>query len=109
MAHSLPTLPYAYDVDDNVTYSLSDDAGGLFKIDTNSGVVSLVASASLDAEAAISHDITVVATSGDGSTIPATDAPVICANKLHTSASVSVRGATTSVSAPRSGSGRARR
>jgi T5SS/PEP-CTERM-associated repeat protein len=51
-----------------VTYSLSDDAEGLFQIDANTGVVSL--KAALDYETATSHQITVVATSSDGS--PAT-------------------------------------
>ena len=56
------------DVDDSTTYSLSDDAGGLFKINASTGVVSLVTSGSLDAETATSHNITVLATSDDGST-----------------------------------------
>jgi hypothetical protein len=56
------------DVDDNTTYSLSDSAGGLFQINASTGVVSLVADASLDAETATSHNITVLATSDDGST-----------------------------------------
>ncbi|MGV6860042.1 MAG: cadherin domain-containing protein [bacterium] len=54
------------DVTDGVTYSLSDNAGGLFAIDTNSGVVT-VASA-LDYESTTSHNIAVLATSSDGST-----------------------------------------
>ena len=49
-----------------VTYSLSDDAGGLFTIDANTGVVKVAGA--LDAETATSHNITVVATSEDGST-----------------------------------------
>ena len=49
-----------------ITYSLDDDAGGLFTIDVNSGVVT-VATASLDAETATSHNITVRATSSDTS------------------------------------------
>ena len=49
-----------------VTYSLSDDAGGLFTIDANTGVVKVAGA--LDAETATSHNITVVATSADGST-----------------------------------------
>ncbi|MGV6818004.1 MAG: tandem-95 repeat protein [Thiotrichales bacterium] len=51
---------------DTVTYSLSDDAGGLFKIDPNSGVVTV--NAALDAETATSHSIRVLATSTDAST-----------------------------------------
>jgi len=48
-----------------VTYSLTDDAGGLFAIDINSGVVTVAGS--LDYEHATSHSITVQAASSDGS------------------------------------------
>ncbi|MCP3855902.1 MAG: cadherin repeat domain-containing protein, partial [Actinomycetia bacterium] len=51
---------------DSVTYSLSDDAGGLFTIDTNTGIIT-VANA-LDHETATSHSVTVLATSSDTST-----------------------------------------
>ncbi|MGH1407794.1 MAG: cadherin repeat domain-containing protein, partial [Rhodomicrobiaceae bacterium] len=51
---------------DTVTYSLSDDAGGLFSIDANTGVVTVASG--LDAETATSHNIEVTATSTDGST-----------------------------------------
>ncbi|NRA62196.1 MAG: cadherin repeat domain-containing protein, partial [Psychrobium sp.] len=54
------------DVNDTVTYSLSDDSDGLFSIDATSGVVILANT--LDYETATSHDIIVVATSSDGST-----------------------------------------
>ncbi len=54
------------DVNDSVTYSLSDDAGGLFAIDTNTGIVTVAGA--LDAETAASHDVEVTATSTDGST-----------------------------------------
>ena len=53
------------DVDDSVTYSLADDAGGLFAIDAASGTVTLAGA--LDAETSISHEIVVRATSTDGS------------------------------------------
>ena len=49
-----------------VTYSLSDDAGGRFAIDTNTGVVTVANGSLLNFEAAPSHSITVVATSGGG-------------------------------------------
>ena len=55
------------DVSDTVTYSLTDDAGGRFTIDTNSGVVT-VAISSFDAETEASIDIDVTATSSDLST-----------------------------------------
>ncbi|WP_338416311.1 cadherin domain-containing protein [uncultured Sphaerotilus sp.] len=48
-----------------VTYTLTDNAGGRFSIDSSSGVVK-VASA-LDAEVALSHTVVVQATSADGS------------------------------------------
>jgi len=52
--------------DNTVTYTLTDDAGGLFDIDLNTGVVTL--KAPLDYETATSHSITVRASSSDGST-----------------------------------------
>ncbi len=52
---------------DPVQYSLSDDADGLFSIDTISGDVTL-AESNLNYEHQQEHQITVVATSGDGST-----------------------------------------
>ena len=54
------------DVTDTVTYSLTDNAGGLFAIDANTGIVTVAGS--LDAETATSHTIEVTATSTDGST-----------------------------------------
>ncbi len=59
---------FASDADgtDNVTYSLSDDAGGLFAIDANTGVVTVAGA--IDRETAASYDIEVTATSDDGST-----------------------------------------
>ncbi|MDD9194513.1 cadherin domain-containing protein [Aliivibrio sp. S3MY1] len=51
---------------DTVSYSLSDDANGLFVIDPVTGVVTVAGN--LDHETAASHTITVVATSTDGST-----------------------------------------
>ena len=50
-----------------ITYSLDDAAGGRFKIDSVSGVVTVDNGTLLDREAAASHDITVRATSSDGS------------------------------------------
>ena len=49
-----------------MTYSLTDDAGGLFAINSNSGVVSV--NASLDYETSQQHTITVQALSTDQST-----------------------------------------
>ncbi len=53
------------DVTDTVSYSLDDDAGSLFTIDANTGVVTVAAG--LDAETAQSHTIIVRATSSDTS------------------------------------------
>ena len=53
------------DIDDVVTYTLDDDAGGLFAINGSSGVVTLLGS--LDRETAAAHDIIVRATSTDTS------------------------------------------
>ena len=56
------------DATDNVSYSLTDDAGGRFTIDANTGVISVADSTLLDYETATSHTVTVTATSDDGST-----------------------------------------
>ncbi|MBG6143774.1 mannose-6-phosphate isomerase-like protein (cupin superfamily) [Labrenzia sp. EL_142] len=48
----------------SVTYSLLDDAGGLFAIDPDTGVVTVAGE--LDAETAGTHDIVVLATAQDG-------------------------------------------
>jgi len=48
-----------------ITYTLTDDAGGLFAIDSVTGVVTVAGA--IDYEAATSHSITVLATSSDGS------------------------------------------
>ncbi len=47
-----------------VVYSLTDDAGGRFAIDSNTGVVMVANGALLDFEAATSHSITVQASDG---------------------------------------------
>ena len=51
---------YAEDLDgsDNVSYTLSDDAGGLFTIDSETGVVTLAGQ--LDYENETSHSVTVL-------------------------------------------------
>ncbi|MCG8358940.1 MAG: cadherin domain-containing protein, partial [Kiloniellales bacterium] len=56
------------DATDDVTYSLSDNAGGRFTIDANTGVITVADTSLLDYETATSHQVTVVATSDDGST-----------------------------------------
>ena len=54
------------DAADTVTYELSNDAGGLFKIDGD-GEVTVNGSLDYEAAGGDSHDITVLATSDDGS------------------------------------------
>jgi hypothetical protein len=57
------------DVTNNaVTYRLVNDAGGRFRINSATGVVSVAADASLDYEAETSHEIRIEARSSDGST-----------------------------------------
>ena len=59
---------FAQDVDatnSDITFTLDDDAGGLFTLDTNTGVVTVAGA--LDYETATSHTITIRATSQDGS------------------------------------------
>ena len=51
-----------------ITYTLSDDAGGRFAIDSSTGVVTVANGTLLDHETDTSHTITVLATSADGST-----------------------------------------
>ena len=65
---SVGDVDAATDVDvlDTVTYSLDDDAGGRFEIDTNTGVVTVANGALLDYGTSTSHDITVRADSTDG-------------------------------------------
>ena len=68
----------ATDADDTVSYTLSDDAGGLFTIDAD-GVVSVASSRGLITRLLL-HSIEVKATSTDGSssktfTISVTDDP----------------------------------
>jgi Tfp pilus assembly protein FimT len=53
------------DGSDTVTYSLDVDAGGRFAIDTNSGLITVAGA--FDFESASSHNVTVRATSSDGS------------------------------------------
>ena len=51
-----------------VTYSLFDDAGGRFAIDSSTGIVTVADGTQLNREADATHDITIRATSDDGST-----------------------------------------
>ncbi|MEE9335013.1 MAG: cadherin domain-containing protein [Granulosicoccaceae bacterium] len=56
------------DLTDSEVFSLDNNAGGLFTIDQNTGVVTVAVGAVLDREIAASHTIDVRATSTDGST-----------------------------------------
>ena len=62
---------FASDADasnNGITYSLADNAGGRFAIDATTGVVTVADGSLLNREAAASHNISVTATSADGST-----------------------------------------
>jgi hypothetical protein len=50
-----------------ITYSLDDSAGGRFAINSSTGVVTVANSSLLNYESAISHQVTIRATSADGS------------------------------------------
>ncbi|MEZ5658212.1 MAG: cadherin domain-containing protein [Burkholderiaceae bacterium] len=52
---------------DAISYSLDDSAGGRFTIDPLSGVVSVANASLIDFEASVAHNITVRASSSDGS------------------------------------------
>ena len=55
------------DATDDVSYSLDDDAGGRFQVDSTTGVITVKDQTLLDYEAQSSHNVTVRATSDDGS------------------------------------------
>ncbi|MED5546896.1 MAG: NosD domain-containing protein [Pseudomonadota bacterium] len=55
------------DLAETVSYSLDDDAGGAFTIASDSGVISVADGTLIDRESAASLDVTVRATSSDGS------------------------------------------
>lgn len=88
-----------------VTYSLTDDAGGRFAIDSGTGVVTVAGAIDREADGA-SLDITAQATSADGSTADETftiainnvnETPVITSNGGGTSAAVSMAENSTAV------------
>ena len=54
------------DVGDTLTYSLTNDAGGRFKIDATTGVISVANGALVDFETATNHTVTVKATDSSG-------------------------------------------
>jgi hypothetical protein len=64
----ITALAYDPNIGDTVTYSLNDDAGGRFAINTTSGEVTVADGTLLDHETQANHNITVRATSSDGST-----------------------------------------
>lgn len=62
----------ADNTNNTITYSLDNDAGGRFTIDSGTGVISVVGSSLLDYESATSHSVVVRATSADLSASTAT-------------------------------------
>jgi len=56
------------DVADVLSYSLSDDAGGRFAIDSSTGEITVADGSLLDHEAAASHDVTLQVTDAAGAT-----------------------------------------
>jgi|GEM_PF-5040054 len=62
----------ANDVANNFTFSLSDDANGIFAIDPNTGEITLIDTSQLDFTNASSHNITVEVTDGNGNVYPQT-------------------------------------
>ena len=53
---------------ESITYSLTDNAGGLFEIDSSTGEVTLASGQSLDYETATSHNITIQSSDGINTT-----------------------------------------
>lgn len=77
---------FAQDLDassNSVTYSLDDNAGGRFTIDNVTGAVTVLDGTLLDHESAASHNITIRATSSDGSS--ATQLFAISVTDVHES------------------------
>lgn len=70
MTVGITALATDADAGDRVTYNLTDDAGGRFAIDANSGVITVADNTLLDYETSTNHSVTVLATSSDGSTSP---------------------------------------
>ncbi|EMB19110.1 protein containing Cadherin domain protein [Rhodopirellula europaea 6C] len=77
----------------NIQYTMSDDAGGRFDVDLHSGVVTVASGSSLNFEDHTSHDIIVRSTSDDGSFIDQTftiqildvnEAPVALGDGVYT-------------------------
>ena len=62
------------DTGETFTYSLTDNAGGRFSIDSNSGQITVADGSLLDFESAMSHDITIRVTDSTGDTYDETKA-----------------------------------
>lgn len=56
------------DDDDALSYTLDDDAGGLFALRTVAGVTQLIVNGTLDYESQVSHQVTVTVSDGRGGT-----------------------------------------
>jgi Ca2+-binding RTX toxin-like protein len=86
------------DFGSTITYALTDNAGGRFTISASTGVISVANGILLDFEQAASHNVTIQATSSDGSTSSSTVAinvlNVTPENIVGTAASETVVGGT---------------
>ena len=86
------------DSTDLVTFTLDDNAGGRFSIDTVTGIVTVANGLLLDREAAFSHTIVVRATSTDGSiALLSVDISLIDVNEFTISAAADVNAAANTV------------
>lgn len=72
------------DSGDSLTYSLSDDAGGRFAIDSTTGVITVADGSRLDFESDTGHSITVVASDGSAKTSSTLNIAVNDANEVPT-------------------------
>lgn len=91
---------------DALTYTLTDDAKGLFGLQTTDGVTSLVVKGSLNYDTAASHSVTVQVSDGNGGVASKTftiavadvnEAPVITSNGGGYAATISVESGQTAV------------
>ena len=81
------------DAGETFTYALTDDAGGRFAIDANTGVVTVADGSLLDFETATSHNVTVRVTDSGGNTYDEV-MPVTVTNTNETPTDLSITAST---------------